>query len=145
MELMQSFAVHFLAIILLCFGTLGLIAATFGNVALDYRDSFFSLASETGNRKLDAFIGLLCLFFGSVIMRVAVQEFRPASYFLLLLGVFLIAAYFIVMFKYLTGSIEAFESALAKCMIITANGLLISLVLVALFSLGQYLWRQVVW
>lgn len=140
---MQSFAVHLLAIILLCFGILALITAIFGDIALDYRDSFFSLVSETGSRKLDAFIGLLSFFFGLVILRVAVQEFRPASYALLLLGLFFVVSYFIAIFKYLTRSVEAFESALGKYMIYTANGLIIILVLVALFSLGQYLWRQV--
>ena len=140
---MQSFAVHFLAIILLCFSIMGLITAIFGNIAFDYRDSFFSLVSETGSRKLDAFIGLLCLFFGLVILRVAMQEFRPFSYPLLLLGAFLIVGYFIAMFKYLTRSVESSESALARGMIFTANGLVIVLVLVALFSIGQYLWQQV--
>ncbi len=143
MNLVQSFAVHFLAVLLLCFGILGLINAIFGNVALDYQDSFFSIVSETGNRKIDALIGLLCLFLGLVILLVAVRAFRPSSYFLLLSGFFLIATYFIVMFKYLTGSVEAFESTFGKYMIFAANGLLVVLVLVALFSLGEYLWRRV--
>ena len=143
MDLVQSFAVHFLAILLLCFGILGLLNAIFGNVALDIGDHFFSLVSETGNRKLDALIGLFCLFFGLVISWVAVQEFRPSSYSLLLLGLFLIATCFIVMFKYLTWSVEAFESPFGKYMIIVANGMLIVLVLIALFSLGEYLWRGV--
>ncbi|HEU0143421.1 MAG TPA: hypothetical protein VFQ47_01430 [Nitrososphaera sp.] len=143
MDLVQSFAVHFLAVLLLCFGILGLINAIFGNVALDYRDSFFSIVSETGNRKIDALIGLFCLFLGLVILLVAVRGFLPSSYFLLLAGFFLIATYFIVMFKYLTRSVEAFESTFGKYMIFAANGLLIVLVLVALFSLGEYLWRRV--
>ena len=141
MEYVKALSIHFSALFLFFMGAMGLVSAAFGNVSFEFERAFFSIMSETRSRKLSALLGSLCLFIGGGVFLLAVQEFRPPSYPLLLLGSLIAVAILLLIFKLMFRSVEAMESTLAKGTLLLVNGLILFLLLMAAFYVGQYLWR----
>lgn len=141
MEYVRALSVHFAALLLLFSGVTGLISASFGNVSFESERTFFCIVSETGSRKSSALLGTLCLLAGGGVFLLAVREFRPPSYPLLLLGALSGVALVLLMFRQMFRSAEAMESRLAKGALLLANGLILGLLLMAAFYVGGYLWR----
>ena len=144
MEYLRALSVHFAALVLLIMGAMGLLFAAFGNISIEREMVFLSIGSETESRKLNAFLGILCLVVGSGILWLAVREFRPPSYALLLIGSSVLVAAVMLMFKLMLRSVEAMESVMAKSVLFLVNGLILGLLLAAVFYLGQYFWRALV-
>ncbi len=141
MEYVRALSVHFAALVLLLWGTMGLISAAFGDVSFESERSFLSITSEIRSRRLNALLGSLCLLTGGGVLLLAVREFRPPSYPLLLLGSFGGVCLVALMFKLMFRSVEAMESLLAKGTVLAVNCLILALLLMAVFYLGAYLWR----
>ena len=141
MEYVRALSVHFAALALLLWGALGLISAAFGDVSFESGRSFFSIVSEIRSRRLNALLGSLCVLAGGWVFLLALREFRPPSYPLLMLsslgGVSLLGLMFKLMFR----SVEAMESTLAKGALLLVNGLILTLLLMAGFYLSAYLWH----
>jgi hypothetical protein len=141
MEYLRALSVHFAALILLFMGAMGLLSASFGNISIEREMVFLSIGSEIGSRKLNALLGILCFIVGGGILWLAVREFRPPSYALLLIGSSILIAILMLTFKLMLRSVEAMESIMAKGVLFLVNGLILSLLLTAVFYLGQYFWR----
>ena len=147
MDFIKAFAVHFVALLSLCAGALSLITAVFGEINYEWGGKSgigwhaIYLSSGAGKRESSIISGILSLAFGSLLLLVAVEEFRPASYPLLLIGFWVGAALLMLVFKYATRSVEAAESVVTRSAIIIINVLLVSLFLIALVCLGQFVWR----
>ena len=122
---------------------MGLLSAIFGNLSFETERSFFSIGAESGGRKRNAFLAILSLVLGGGILVLAAREFRPPSYMLLLVGSLILVATVMLMLKVTLRSVEAMESVVAKGIFVLVNGLILSLLLVAVFYLGQYLWRAI--
>ena len=144
MEYVRALSVHFAALLLLIIGAMGLLSAIFGNLSFETERSFFSIGAESGGRKRNAFLAILSLVVGGGILVLAAREFRPPSYMLLLVGSLILVATVMLMLKVTLRSVEAMESVVAKGIFVLVNGLILSLLLVAVFYLGQYLWRAIV-
>ena len=144
MEYVRALSVHFAALLLLFMGAMGLLSAIFGNLSFETERSFFSIGAESGGRKRNAFLAILSLVLGGGILVLAAREFRPPSYMLLLVGSLILVATVMLMLKVTLRSVEAMESVVAKGIFVLVNGLILSLLLVAVFYLGQYLWRAIV-
>jgi len=143
MEYVRALSVHFAALLLLFMGAMGLLSAIFGNLSFETERSFFSIGAESGGRKRNAFLAILSLVLGGGILVLAAREFRPPSYMLLLVGSLILVATVMLMLKVTLRSVEAMESVVAKGIFVLVNGLILSLLLVAVFYLGQYLWRAI--
>jgi hypothetical protein len=141
MEYIRALSVHFAALVLLFSGVMGLISASFGDISFESERSFLSIVSETRSRRLNALLGALCVLTGGGALLLAVREFRPPSYPLLLLGSLGGLSLVALMFKLMFRSVEAMESTLAKGTLLLANGLILFMLLMAAFYLGAYLWR----
>ncbi len=144
MEYVRALSVHFAALLLLFMGAMGLLSAIFGNLSFETGRSFFSIGAESGGRKRNTFLAILSLVVGSGILVLAVREFHPPSYMLLLVGSFILVATVMLMLKVTLRSVEAMESVVAKGIFVLVNGLILSLLLAAVFYLGQYLWHAIV-
>ncbi len=144
MEYVRALSVHFAALLLLFMGAMGLLSAIFGNLSFETERSFFSIGAESGGRKRNAFLAILSLVLGGGILVLAAREFRPPSYMLLLVGSLILVATVMLMLKVTLRSVEAMESVVGKGIFVLVNGLILSLLLVAVFYLGQYLWRAIV-
>jgi hypothetical protein len=140
MEYVRALSVHFAALVLLLWGAMGLISAAFGDVSFESERSFLSIVSET-RRRLSALLGSLCVLTGGGVWLLAVREFRPPSYPLLLLGSLCGVSLAALMFKLMFRSVGAMESALAKGALLLVNGLIVTLLLMAGFYLCAYLWH----
>jgi hypothetical protein len=77
-------------------------------------------------------------------MALAVREFRPPSYVLLVSGSLILVALMAMMLKATLRSVEAMESVAGKGTIWLVNGSILGLLLMAVFYVGQYLWRAFV-
>jgi len=141
MEYVRALSVHFAALLLLLIGAMGLISAIFGNLSFQSERSFFSIGAERGGRKWNAFLAILSLIVGGGILVLAVRTFRPPSYALLIIGSLILVAILMLMFKVMLRSVEAVESVVAKGTLFLVNGIILGLLLMAVFYLGQYLWR----
>lgn len=141
MEYVRALSVHFAALLLLFSGAMGLLSAFFGDASFESERAFFSVASEVRSRRLNALLGSMCVLTGGGILLLAVSEFRPPSYPLLLLGSF--GGIYLVMlaFKLMFRSAGAMESTFAKGALLLVNGLILALLLMAAFYLGEYLWH----
>ena len=144
MEYVRALSVHFAALLLLFMGAMGLLSAIFGNLSFETERSFFSVGAESGGRKRNAFLASLTLVAGGGILMLAVREFSPPSYMLLLVGSLILVITVMLLLKVTLRSVEAMESVAAKGILFFVNGLILGLLLVAAFYLGQYLWRAFV-
>ena len=144
MDYVRALSVHFAALFLLFSGAMGLLSAFLGDVSFESERTFFSVASEVRSRRLNALLGSVFVLAGGGVLLLAVSEFRPPSYPLLLLGSFgglcLVALAFKLMFR----SAEAMWSAWAKGVLLLVNGLVLALLLTAAIYLAAYLWRAVI-
>ena len=147
MHFIKAFAVHFVSLLFLCAGALNLITAGFRDINYEWGGKSgigwhaIYISSGAGKRKSAIIGGILSLAFGSLLLLVAVEEYRPASYPLLLVGFLVVAALLIFVFKYSTRSVEVAESLITRSAIIIVNGLFASLSLIALVCLAQFVWR----
>jgi hypothetical protein len=73
-----------------------------------------------------------------------VREFRPPSYALLASGTLILAALMVLLLKATLRSVEAIESVTEKGALWLVNGIILGLLLMAVFYVGQYLWRAFV-
>ncbi len=144
MEYIRALSVHFAALLLLFMGATGLLSAIFGNLSFETERSFLSIGAESGGRKRNAFLAILSLAAGGGILVLAVREFRPPSYTLLLVGSLILVTAVMLMLKVTLRSVEVMESVAAKGILLFVNGLIFGLLLVAVFYMGQYLWRAIV-
>src|SRR3712207_6552724 len=112
MEYVKALSVHFAALVLLFTGVMGLIFASFGELSYESEMSFFSVTSEFRSRRLNALLGSLCVVAGGGVLLLAVREFRPPSYPLLLLGSSGGVCLVLLTFRLAFRSPEAMESAL---------------------------------
>lgn len=144
MEYIRALSIHFAALLLLFMGAMGLLAAAFGNLSFETERSYFSIGAERGSRKWNAFLAVLCLVVGGGILALAVREFRPPSYALLIVGSLTLAAVLLLLLKATLRSVEAVESVVGKGTVFLVNGVILGLLLLAVFYLGQYLWRAFV-
>ena len=121
-----------------------MISACFGDISFESERAFCSIVSDIRSRRWGALLGALCVLAGGGVLLLAVREFRPPSYPMLLLGslavVFLVALAFKLMFR----SAEAMESVPARGALLVLNGLILVMLLTAAFYLGAYLWRTFV-
>jgi hypothetical protein len=141
MEYLRALSVHFAALLLLFMGATGLLAAAFGNLSFQTERTFTSIGAGSRSRKLNAFLATLSLVTGSGILMLAVREFRPPSYALLAVGSFILVAVMALMLKATFRSVEAMESMMVKGVLFSVNGIIVVLLLMAAFYVGQYLWR----
>ena len=141
MEYVRALSIHFAALVLLLWGVMGLISAAFGDVSFESERSFLSIASEIRSWRLNALLGSLCLLAGVGVLLLALREFRPPSYPLLLLGSLGVVCLVALMCKLMFRSVEAMESALVKGALLLVNGLILTLLLMAGFYLCTYLWH----
>ncbi len=141
MEYVKALSVHFAALVLLFTGAMGLISASFGELSHESEGSFFSVTPAFRGRGLNALLGSLCVLAGGGVLLLAVREFLPPSYPLLLLGSAAGVCLVTLMFKLALRSPEAMESAPAKGALFLVNGLILGLLLLAAVYLGAYLWR----
>jgi hypothetical protein len=144
MEYVRALSVHFAALFLLFMGVTGLISAAFGNLSFQTERTFTSIGAESGSRKRNALLGILSLAAGGVFMALAVREFRPPSYALLIPGSLILFALMALMLRATLTSVEAMESAAAKGALWLVNGSILGLLLMAVFCVGQYVWRAFV-
>jgi hypothetical protein len=144
MEYLRALSVHFAALLLLFMGVTGLLSSAFGNLSFETDSSFFSIRAEGGSRKRNAFLAILSLAAGGGILVLAVREFRPPSYALLILGSLILAALAVLMLRVALRSVEAMQSAAAKGILFLVNGTILGMLLTAVFYVGQYLWRAFV-
>jgi len=141
MEYVRALSVHFAGLVLVSSGVMALISAYFGDISFESERAFFSIVSETRSRRLGALLGSLCVLAGGGVLLLAVREFRPPSYPLLLLGSLVGVSLAALTFKLMFRSAEALESASAKGALLLVNGLILVMLLTAAFYLGAYLWR----
>lgn len=144
MEYVRALSVHFAALALLFSGVTGLVSAAFGDVSFESEKTYLSIVSDGRGRRSQALLGSLCVLTGGGILLLAVREFRPPSYPLLLLGSLGGVSLVVLMFKLMFRSVEAMESAPARGTLLLVNGLLLLMLLAAACYLGAYLWRAVV-
>ncbi|HZH32485.1 MAG TPA: hypothetical protein VEY11_17105 [Pyrinomonadaceae bacterium] len=144
MEYVRALSVHFAALFLLFMGVMGSISAAFGNISFETERSFFSIEAVRVGRIRNGFLAILSLVAGGAIMALAVREFRPPSYALLGSGSLMLVALVVLMFKATLRSVEAMESVAGKGAIWLVNGIILGLLLMAVFYVGQYLWRAFV-
>ena len=144
MEYLRALSVHFAAFLLLFTGATGLLAAAFGNLSFETERSFTSIGAGSGSRKLNAFLATLSLVIGGGILMLAVREFRPPSYPLLAIGSLILVAVVALVLKATLRSVEAMESVTAKGVLFSVNGIIVVLLLMAAFYVGQYLCRALV-
>jgi hypothetical protein len=144
MEYVRALSVHFAALFLLFMGVMGLILAAFGNLSFETERSFFSFEAERGGRIRNAFLAIISLVAGGAIMALAVREFRPPSYALLVSGSLILVALTVLMFKAMFRSVEAIESVAGKGAIWLVNGIILGLLMMAVFYVCQYLWHAFV-
>jgi hypothetical protein len=104
--------------------------------------TILTIEPEHKSRRLNALLGCLCLLAGGGVFLLAVREFRPPSYALLLAGFTGSVALVMIMFKLVFRSVEATESVLGKGVLFLVNGLILGLMLMAVFCLGEYFWRS---
>ena len=140
MEYLKALSVHFAALLLLFMGVTGLLSSAFGNLSFETERSFFSIGAERGSRKRTAFLATLSLAAGGGILALAAREFRPPSYTLLILGSLILVAVGMLAIKATLRSVEAMESVAAKGILFLVNGIILGLLLMAVFYVGQYLW-----
>ena len=141
MEYLRALSVHFAALLLFLTGAAGLLTAAFGNISVERDMVFLSIVSETRSRKLNALLGGACVAAGGGMLWLALREFRPPSYVLLLTSCLAFGAVIMLVLKLLLRSAEAMDSLMAKSVFILVNALLLGLVLLAVFYLGEYFWR----
>ena len=141
MQYLRALSVHFAALLLLLTGAAGLLTAAFGNISVEREMVFLSIVSETRSRKLNALLGTACVAAGGGIFWLALREFRPPSYALLLISSVAFVAVLTLVLKLVLRSAEAMDSVMAKGVFFLVNGLLLGLVLLAVFYLGEYFWR----
>jgi len=144
MEYVRALSVHFAALVLLFMGVMGSISAVFGNISFETERSFTSIEAVRGGRMRNAFLAILSLVVGGAVMALAVREFRPPSYALLVSGTSILVVLMALMLKATLRSVEAMESVAAKGTIWLVNGIISGLLLLAVFYVGQYLWRAFV-
>lgn len=144
MEYLRALSVHFAALVLLFMGVTGLLASTFGNLCFETEKSFTSIEAGSGSRRLNAFLATISLAVGGCILVLAVREFRPPSYALLVVGSLIVVAVMALVLKATLRSVEAMESVMAKGILLLVNGVILALLLMAAFYVGQYLWRAFV-
>jgi hypothetical protein len=144
MEYLRALSVHFAALVLLFMGVTGLLASIFGNFSFETDRSFTSIGAGSRSRRLNAFLATLSLAVGGGILVLAVREFRPPSYALLVVGSLIVVAVVALALKSTLRSVEAMESAMAKGTLFLVNGVILALLLMAAFYVGQYLWRAFV-
>ena len=121
-----------------------MLAAAFGNLSFETERSFTSIGAGGGSRKLSAFLATLSLVIGGGILMLAVREFRPPSYALLAVGSLILVAVVALVLKATLRSVEAMKSVMAKGVLFSVNGIIVVLLLMAAFYVGQYLWRALV-
>jgi hypothetical protein len=144
MEYLRALSVHFAALLLLFMGVTGLLSSAFGNLSFETERSFFSIGAESGSRRWNAFLAILSLAGGGGVLMLAVREFRPPSYALLIVGSLILVALVMLTLKMTFRSIEAMQSVAAKGILFLVNGIILGLLLMAIFYVGQYLWRAFV-
>jgi hypothetical protein len=144
MEYVRALSVHFAALFLLFMGVMGSISAVFGNISFETERSFTSIEAVRGGRMRNAFLAILSLVVGGAVMALAVREFRPPSYALLIFGTSILVALMVLMLKATLRSVEAMESVAAKGTIWLVNGIISGLLLMAVFYVGRHLWRAFV-
>ena len=144
MEYVRAASVHFAALALLFAGAAGLISAVFGNLTFETERSFISIGAGAGSRRRNAVLATLSLLAGGALLVLAVREFRPPSYALLILGSLILAALAAAALKATLGDVGAAESAAAKAVLFLVNGAILGLLLVAAVYVGHYLWRLAV-
>ena len=141
MEYLRALSVHFAALLLLFTGAAGLLTAAFGNISVERDTVFLSIVSETRSRKLNGLLGAACVAAGGGMFWLALREFRPPSYALLLISSLAFVVVIMLVLKAVLRSAEALDSVMAKGVFFLVNALLLGLVLLAVFYLGEYFWR----
>jgi hypothetical protein len=141
MEYVRALSVHFAALLLLFSGATGLLSAFLGDVSFESERTFFCVESGIRGRRLNALLGSVCVLAGGGVLLLAVSEFRPPSYPLLLLGSAAGVCLVVLAFRLMLRSAEAMESTFAKCALLLVNGLILALLVAAAFYLCEYLWR----
>ncbi len=121
-----------------------MLSAAFGNLSFETDRSFFSIGADSGSRKRNAFLAVLSFVAGGGTLVLAVREFRPPSYALLILGSLILAALVMLVLRVALRSVEAMESAAAKGILFSVNGIILGMLLMAVFYVGQYLWHAFV-
>ena len=141
MEYVRALSVHFAALLLLFSGAMGLLSAFLGDVSFESERTFFCVESEIRSRTLNALLGSVCVLAGGGVLLLAVSEFRPPSYPLLMLGFVGGISLVMLAFKLMFRSTEAMGSTFAKGTLLLVNGLILALLLTAAFYLCEYVWR----
>ena len=141
MEYFRAFAVHFAGLVLCLTGVTGFVAALFGDVCFQTERGFFCFGSTPGRRKLKGIASVLSLLAGAGVLLLAAREFRPPSYAALLLASLASFAIVALAFKFVTRSVGASESPLAKGLLVLVNGLILGSLGAAALDLGGYFWR----
>lgn len=140
MEYVRALSVHFAALALLFTGAAGLISAAFGELSFETERSYICIGAGRGSRKRNALLAALSFLAGGALLVLAVREFRPPSYGVLVLVSLALLAVVVAALKAAFRGAGAPESVAAKAVLFLVNGLILGLLLTAAVCVGLYFW-----